>query len=113
MSEQQFSAITIKALMRHYQVKLEPGGDGSYSGEIPICRVPTGKTETQCRRRELVIRREIYTGMRRPSGIYHVHGGSDARKSFRTAAQRLSNTAQTRTHTRGGLDHATHTASRT
>ena len=41
MNEQTFSPITIKALMRHYQVKLEPEGDGSYFGEIPICRVPS------------------------------------------------------------------------
>jgi hypothetical protein len=41
MNEQQFSAITIKALMRHYQVELEPDGDGSYFGKIPICRLPT------------------------------------------------------------------------
>ena len=35
MSEQQFSAITIKALMRLYQIELKPNPDGSSSGRLP------------------------------------------------------------------------------
>ena len=43
MNEQAFSPITIKALMRLYQVGLKPNDDGSYSGHIPWSILPDAK----------------------------------------------------------------------
>ena len=49
MSEYIFSGITIRALMRLYQIELKPNADGSSSGRLPWSVCPDAKLTLDAR----------------------------------------------------------------